>query len=268
MDGTSLMMRRHYLAAIILMITGIPLSTLADSPVEAELQAARETFAVGVEFAEEGRWERAIQAFREVMEVMPAAPVRYNLAMVLLRHGDFPEAEDLVESLLIDEETSPELQAEAVGLLMEMEEAGGRIYFNAPDTTEAILIDGYAIGPENYERGYLMSAGLHLIETFRDGRIISRRRVEIRGGGELRVTLSAQDPLHFDLSQPAETTTKPLEAAPAPAKRERPGWVRNKWTGIGVGAAVLLGVGLGVGLSVEGNPDPFVGDLQPGQLRW
>lgn len=261
-------MRRHYLAAIIVMITAIPLSTLAESPSEAELQAARETFALGVEYAEEGRWERATQAFREVMEVMPAAPVRYNLAMVLLRHGDFPEAEDMVESLLIDEETPPELQAEAVGLMMEMEEVGGRIYFSAPATTEAILIDGYAIGPENYERGYLMSAGLHLIETFRDGRIISRRRVEMRGGAELRVTLSATDPRHFDLSRPAESAATPLATAPAPAQRERPEWVKNKWVWIGVGAAVLLGVGLGVGLSVEGTPDPFVGDLPPGQLRW
>lgn len=262
------MMRRHYLAAIILMITGIPLSTLADSPAEAELQKARETFAVGVELAEEGRWERAIQAFREVMEVMPAPPVRYNLAMVLLRHGDYPEAEDLAESLLIDPETSEELQAEAVGLMMEMEADGGRIYFNTPETTEAILIDGYAIGPANYKRGYLMSAGLHLIETFREGRIISRRRVEMRGGAELRVTLSASDPLHFDLSQPVDSSAKPLEVASPSPTRERPAWVRNKWVWIGVGAAVLLGVGLGVGLSAEGKADPFVGDLQPGQLRW
>lgn len=268
MDGTSLMMRRHYLAAIILMITGIPLSTLADSPSEAELQKARETFALGVELAEEGRWERAIQAFREVMEVMPAPPVRYNLAMVLMRHGDFPEAEDLAESLLLDEETSEELKAEAVGLMMEMEGQGGRIYFDAPSTTEAILIDGYAIGPDNYERGYLMSAGLHLIETFRGGRILSRRRVEMRAGSELRVTLSASDPLHFDLSQPAETKAEPVVATPQPVERDRPARVKNKWIWIGVGAAVLLGVGLGVGLGIEAKPDPFVGDLQPGQLRW
>lgn len=262
-------MRRHPLtlaAALVACFTVFSEAARAEGPSEAELAAARADFAVGVEHADAGSWDAAVVAFRRVIEVMPAPAVRLNLATALTELGRYAEAAPLLEGLTADFEASEEHQARAEALLERLRATGGRVRFSA-EGAEAVLVDGYAIGPDAFAEGVLLRAGTHLVESHRGGKIVARRRVEVVEGGELKVTFGALGAVEEE-----DTQVSALVAEAAPARestgRERPAWVRNKWVWIGVSAAVVLGVGLGVGLAASGGDEPHVGDFNPGQLRW
>jgi len=259
-------MRRHpfgLLSGIVALFAANLTLAQEAGPSEQELAAAREDFAIGVDYADAGDWERALGEFRKVVEVMPAPPVRFNLASALAELGQYPEAELWFEGLVHDEAATPEVREASAARLAQMRSEGARLSF-ATDTAEAVLVDGFAVGPEAFERGVLVRPGTRLVEAYRDGQIVARRRVVMTAGRDLRVTFpesgepseDAYSPAPVDLTVPRETT------------HDRPDRSKAKWIAVGVAAAVVL-VGIGVGAGVAaGSSGPYEGNFVPGRLTW
>jgi hypothetical protein len=261
------MMRRHPFPALLVFFAYFAVNwgvARAQAPSERELSAARAEFGAGVDFADSGDWERAVLAFRRVVEVMPAPPVRFNLASALVELGHYPEAELLLEGIARDAQSSPELREASEARLTQLRAEGGRVAFES-NTAEAVLVDGYAIGPEAFERGVLVNVGPHVVEAYRDGQIVSRRRIEVLEGRELRVAFTESGAAReIDLASAHPSNG---DEAGATGARGRPAWLRNKWVWIGASAAVILVVGASVGVAVR-NSRPYDGNFEPGRLRW
>jgi hypothetical protein len=260
-------MRRHPFPALLVFFAVFAADwgvARAAPPNQREIAAARAAFAVGVDYADAGDWERAVLQFRRVIEVMPAPPVRFNLASALVELGRYPEAELLLEGIVQDPQSAAELRQASEAQLTQMRAEGGRVAFE-PTAGEAVLVDGYAIGPDAFARGVLVRRGAHVVESYRDGRVVSRRRIEVFEGRDLRVTFAESGVAQATDGGDVERARD--EAPSSRPARERPAWLRNKWVWIGVSAAAALGVGLGVGLAAR-NSRPFDGNFEPGKLQW
>ncbi len=92
---------------------------------EAATERARELFSEGIGFVEEEQWEPAAERFRAALALKDAPAVRYNLALSLNELGQASEARELVEGVLADPETPPDVRAQAEALASEIPEAEG-----------------------------------------------------------------------------------------------------------------------------------------------
>jgi hypothetical protein len=258
-------MRRHPLPALLVFFAVFAANYVkagAQAPSKREIAAARAAFSVGVDYADAGDWERAVLEFRKVMEVMPAPPVRFNLASALVELGSYPEAELLLRGLVEDPQSTAELREASEAQLTHLRADGGHVAFDTD--ADAVLVDGFAIGRDELPRGVPVPAGAHVVESYREGRVVARRTIHVQEGHELRVTFTEARPSHVAESPP--DAAEPDEPQPSP-ERTRPAWLRNKWVWIGVSAAAVFGVGLGAGLAAR-NSRPFDGNFEPGRLQW
>src|SRR5690606_4348850 len=131
-----------------------------------------------------------------------------------------------------DPQSSAELRSSSEARLAQLTTGGGRVAFETD--AEAVLVDGFALGPEELARGVLVRAGPHVVEAYREGRVVARRTIHVHQERELRVTFAEKTVA--STVEPSALATTEEEARPP---RERPAWLRNKWVWIGVSAAAV-----------------------------
>ncbi|MEM1414636.1 MAG: hypothetical protein AAGH15_07040 [Myxococcota bacterium] len=238
-----------------------------EAPTEAELEAARARFADGVSHADAGEHEEALVAFREVLEVIAAESVRYNLAHSLAELGRYAEADAQLQIILDDRETDPDTRRLAADQRRRLEETGGRLDVRLEGAPEdaGVVLDGWAVPAGGWTTPLRVRPGAHTVELVVAGQVNARQEVEAAAGETVEVVLTP-------LPEPLEAAAGAAEdGAPEPATEPTPRWKDwRTWAIVGgVVAALAIGIGIGVAASGgDGSPSPFPGDLSPGVLTF
>jgi len=241
-------------------------------PSAADLERARAQFGQAVALAEDGRWEEAVDLFRQVLAVRRAPPVVYNLAHALFELGEFAEADPLLQEVLGDPSTTASIREGAQQLRAQMERTGGRLTVSVAGDLEGavVLLDFRPLPPESLGRPLLVRAGRHVVTAEREGATVARSEGSVVEGGQAGISLTVASSAER-AAEVAATPPTPEEAA-ARAATEGAGEeavpLRKRWqlwVGVGAGVvAVALAIGIGVAVAGGDQPNtPYSGNLNP-----
>ncbi len=266
----------------------IALSTPASAqpePSEEEVAEARAIFAEGLAHSSEGEWHAAVTAFRQVLEVVQAAPVRYNLAVALVELGEYPEADMVLGQVLADESAPENIAEEARGLREELRAHAGTVAIlvsGAPEGAPVFLLVDEFVLPDGQTEAHVRE-GDHQVSARVDGRLVGPVRVSISHGTRTELSLDASveaaggteaspdvDPAAVAESTEgsatgASETDAGLDEPPTEERRLYRDW--RLWAGVGGG--VVAGVLTGVIIAVTDDPRAVVqGTTTPGVLEF
>ena len=239
-------------------------------PTEAELAAARERLSEGLALGDAGEHEAALVAYREVLTVVDAPSVRYNVAHSLAELGRFAEADAQLQMLLASRDTDPETRALAFEQRQTLERLGGRLRIHVRGEVEGAVVhlDGWEVPARRRLSPLRVSAGEHQLELVIDGDVHARETLTIATGDRAEVVLRPLPEPEDVPPVPAEATEPaPVEETPPEATPRWKDW--RVWAIVGgVAAALALGIGIGVAAGGGGGGSAFQGDLDPGVLTF
>ena len=172
----------------------------ATAQTDQELAQARGWFAEGIEHSEAGRYEDAVASFRRVLAVKGSPPVRYNLALNLYELGLVREADENVQMLLEDPETTPDIRSSAADLRLHMEETGGRLQVEVSGATPGtydVQLDGRRMLAGDLGRSLRVRAGDHVVVVMRGDEELGTQVFHVVAGeasvGQVEVAPSARE---------------------------------------------------------------------------
>ncbi len=251
----------------------------ASEPSPEQLQAARAMFQRGVQFAQKREFAAAANRFREALAIHYAPAVEYNLASALFETGQYPEAYNRTQAVLLNEETNESLRPLAERLERTLRPYVARLTLvtSGEAAQIAVHLDGEPVPEKLLGVPQAVTPGKHQIVATRGETTISEREVTIpvRTAAiiDVSVFVTAQQAAVAD--QEPDAHASPLAFAPVqaggPSDRS---WKQDwrVWTGV---AAGVLAVGVGVTLALTLGSDetsssgsPVQGDSEPGVLTW
>lgn len=268
-NGRTLMLS---LLAAMLLLFGFSSTSQAQKMTNAQ---ARKTFRQATRRADMGQHQKAAELFRQVLAVQDVPPVQYNLAYSLVELGDFAEADELLEKVILDRTTPSELKANAHHLREEMEKAGGwlTVRVKGPKKDVFVLLDGRELPPERIGQALRVSAREHQVSIERDEEELGRESIQIGRGASERVIFRVKprvdpniNPVDVARAAPIDEETLALDE-PKIEEDEGPNW----WIwGSVIGAVVVAGTVTAIILASQ--PDDPVpvhsGDFQKPILTW
>jgi hypothetical protein len=229
--------RRGLVVAVVTIVgaTSIaPRAAHAGEPSPAELTAARELFAHGIELEEKSDWAGALADFERVATVKISASVRFHLGLCLEHLGRGVEALDQFEraaemSASAADEEGKLLHERAAAHVTALRKSLPVARITAPSGA-GLALDGHAISPAIAAAGVRVDPGRHEITVTADGHAPARREIDVSTD-----------------ASPLEITTEvgpPLSPEPLPPTRTelRDGWV--PWVSGGVAVVALGGAGV------------------------
>lgn len=236
-----------------------------------DTSVARSLFQEGVALAREGDYAAATDRFRRAQALHPSPSVAYNLASALVHQGEVVEALEILNGVLRDPATTPELaqaaqrQRDAIAPRV----ARLTVRVDGPTDDVQVQIDSHDVRAAAIGVALPIDPGAHEVLALRGGEVAARNAVVLTEGESREVQLvipAAEAPSVAPEPPPAPA---PLAlATPTPA----PGHVDDGvWIGIGVGTSVLA-VGIVVAMSIllttPGPAAPVSGNTVPAVLTW
>ena len=103
-------MIRRLLAVITTLLLLLTLSTVAlaqkkgkekETP---EQQQAKALFQQGISLSDDGKWAEALASFQQSDQLVPSAPVRFNIGATLRALGRYVEAKNTLDAVLTDQQ--------------------------------------------------------------------------------------------------------------------------------------------------------------------
>jgi len=232
---------------------------------------ARALFEEGVELVAARDWAGAAAKFRAALELRDAAAVRYNLASALFEQGEYPEAQDLTESILADPDTPQSTREPTLALQRQLRARGGMLILSVRGEVHGAVVqlDGREVAAERLGTPIAMSADSHAATVVRDEAELARQEFQIARGETTTLELVvaptpeevASDSMQDSAQDPADDGD--VDGAGAGVFGD---W--RFWAAVGGGvvvAAVVIVLVVSAGGGVE---DPIGGDFEPGVLRW
>ncbi len=224
-------------------------------------QGARTLFREGLDFADHGDWERAVQRFRQALDLRESGPIRYNLAQSLVHMGRLVEALDELAVVLADESLPDDVREDAASLRDHLRSRLGRltVRVRGPHDDDLVTIDGRPLPPAAIDHPTPTDPGVRVARLVRGSEEIDLQEVDVPSGGDAEVVLEAEEPV----SAPAAA----LEASPAAqASGSDDAWIWAVVIGavlVAAGGAVLVGWAVS-----ESGPQPSMGDFAPPVLEF
>lgn len=228
-----------------------------DPPTEAELQQAREQFALGRKLEDEGRFLEALGIFQEIGEVKMTPQVRFHIALCLEKTGH------LVEALETFKLATSEAASSSKTVVKEADEHVADLEKRIPKLVVSIsggllgdelTLDGRTLTPPT---DLAVDPGPHTLAILRDGKIIRTQSITLEEGKSLQMELAPPAP-------PAPVPTQPPPPPPPlaveqPAKQQvghvEPSVGRLQrmfgWSVLGLSAASAVGLGISAGLRAD-----------------
>lgn len=219
---------------------------------------ARQLFAEGLELADGGDWERAVQRFRRALDLREAAPVRFNLATSLANMGRLVEALAELNAVLSDPEADEAVRASATALRDELRpRLGGLVVEVQGDIEDAhVTVDGRpweAVGD-----AAPADPGIRVVRLLREMTELDIEEADVVSGEVARVTLEMPG---VPESEPGSV----MDGAAPAAEGGDDGWIWGIAVGavmVAIGAAVVTGVVL-----MDQGPATTMGDFMPPTLE-
>jgi hypothetical protein len=221
------------------------------------VEQARQLFQEGLDLADAGDWERAVQRFRGALELRESAPIRYNLARSLASMGRLVEALVEVDRVVADSSAGAEVHGAARQLRAEAEPRLGRLVVEVRGDAEGthVTIDGRPLPSESLGEPTPVDPGVRVARLMRGTEELDLAEVDIPEGGST----------HMMLESPARVLAAVGHEAPAAASDD--GWV---WPVAIVAALVAAGAAVLIGFLVAdaSGPQPSMGDFLPAVLEF
>jgi len=231
---------------------------------------ARRLFREGVQLAEDGQHEQAVERFRRAAGLRAAPAISYNMAQSLVSLGRYVEAVEALRSVQ-REVPSGDVREMADELLESVEPriCNLTVSLDGDPAGVEIKIDGELLVAEAIGIEAPIDPGSHLLEAIRDGTPVASETVEVAEGGSQEVTLVIPQVVEAsDVTLPPaeDPTTSPLDGS---APDDSSGGIASRWwfwTLIGV---VVVGAGVGIALALtSGTESPIQGNAMPGVVTW
>lgn len=242
----------------------LALAHTARAQTDEELDAARATFAEGVELTQAERWSEAVERFRAVLAVRSTPQVQFNLGLALSHTDRLAEAARHLGDAIADPELDRRTRRHAERILRDLEPRLARLTVRLTGDEAGIemTLDGEPLGLERIGQPIPVDPGTRRVVASRGGAVISSESVTLAEGAEEEVTLElAMRPIELDAE-----LARPVEDEPAGG-----GDVTSEaWFWAVIGGAVLLVAGaivIGIVVAEDGNVSPFSGNLTPGFLE-
>lgn len=153
----------------------------AAQPTEEEIAAARALFAEGLQLSDASEWEAAAAIFHEVLAVVSTPPVLFNLAHALVELNQFDEADELIERLMADSETTRDLRTRSTALRTRMDRNGGRLTIQPSGLPEGsvVLLDGRPLAATSLGTALRVSQGTHRVTATDAGQEIASLEIYV-----------------------------------------------------------------------------------------
>ena len=248
-------LNQMYRTLPLLVILCLTTSAVAQDMDTSRTATARVLFEEGLQYADEGSWQRAIERFRQTISLRDSAAVRYNLAQALIQVGDLVEASEEFNHIINAPDTTQEVRQAAAEAITEIIPRLARLHIHLEGDLQdgEIRLDGRVLDIALLNIPVVCNPGLHRILISREGSEIEAREVEAVGGRMVEV--------RFHIAQPTATTA----ALGAVAPHEPTPIVRRWWFWTVIGVVIAGGVTAGV-LANRSPPMPYIGDLNPGRV--
>ena len=213
-------MPRHFSVPILLFALTVAGSLAlpggASAQTDRELAQARGWFTEGIGYSEAGRYEEAAAAFQRVLATIDTPPVRYNLALNLYELTRIREADEHVQSILDNPETTDDVRSDAADLRLHIEEVGGRVRVEVEGVPEGLYdveLDGQHLASRDVGRNLRVRVGAHTVEVSRNGETLATESAEVTQGetAVVQIDLSVPDP-----AEAAATVVPPVVDEPPP----------------------------------------------------
>lgn len=237
--------------ALIGLLSVLPPSIATAQTDDSASERARALFREALTFADHGEWDRAVERFRQALDLRASAPIRFNLAQSLVHMGRLVEARDELRLVRADPTVADDVRRDASALDRQLARQLGRLTVEVRGPTEgsSVTIDGRPIPPELVGHPTDTDPGVRIARLIRGADLLDVQEVEVRAGGLARVVLEA--PLLFGSNG-------------APEAHGDDAWI---WAVV-VSAVVLVAGGaavLGWALTQPGSPS--TGDFGPPLLE-
>ena len=193
-------------------------------------EEARRLLALGIEHYSAGRYEEAVDAYRQSLALEPSPRVRVNLALALWKLGRADEAARELEDVLAASDLPAAVRERAQPLLDEVAASLTRLQLVVRGSGP-ITLDGAPLGAAPLERTVWLTPGHHTVAVGKH-----EETIDAAAGHRERLVLDAS---LVDVDAPL----------PAPPPPRRAGASRWRWVipaGI-AGAATISGIGFGLG---------------------
>lgn len=220
---------------------------------------ARALFLDGVTQARGGSFARAADFFRRAHALRPAPPIAYNLASALLQIGRLIEASEALQEVIRHAETAPEMRAAAQVTVARIAArlAHVRIVLTGAPGEVALTLDDRPLEAAVLGVMVPIDPGRHELAAYRGDVRVAQRDFELAE--------AAREEVALEIPQASRAPSLALAPEPAPASEDL-SWLL--WTGVGVGAALVLVVMIGVLAADGGAPQAIAGTTLPAVLEW
>jgi hypothetical protein len=229
--------------------------------------AARALFQEGVALAHSGDYAGAADRFRRAQQLRPAPSVAFNLASALVRQGSLVEASEILEGVLRDPASSPELLTSARRARDELVPRIARLTLrvDGPSAGVRVEIDAHPLSDAAIGVSLPVDPGLHEVLALRDGEVAARDRVELTEGENRELALVVPPPVFVP------ETIFDMEPSPPPASPPPPASDDALWIALTTGIIVVVGAAAAttaIVLTLPSGPPAFSGNTSPPVLTW
>ena len=207
-------------------------AVLATSPALADNSEAGKAFDEGRKLRDQRDFEKAANAFERSIAAEPSIGAYYNLAFSYEQLGRTRDALDAYRTArrLAKDKGDPR-EKEATEAVTKLLETHNYVTVIVPDTVDKtanvrVTVDGEAVAPNKLAGEVFRSAVEHEVVIAAPGR------------RERRIKVANRQPVTLTLGDADETITP----APPPADASSGGWGWQKWTGVGLFGAGVVGV--------------------------
>ncbi|AKT41623.1 PEGA domain-containing protein [Chondromyces crocatus] len=221
---------------------------------ESELARAREHFQRGVEFAESGQLQEALDSFQSAYDLQPAYPILYNIGQVSRHIGDPARSLRAFERYLaeggvkIDGDRHAEVVAAVAALRLQV----ATVRLQAPSGA-TLSVDGAPLGSAPLRDPVVLNPGTHRFRAELPDAPPIERSLHVRAAHTTDVTLE----------RPSPRPATPPPAQPPPIERSSPLWIGWALTGTLAAAATATGIA-SIVTAVKLSDTPYAGpDRRP-----
>lgn len=213
---------------LLILACGAPPDAVHAQPAEVrETAAGRDLFERGLELAEQGEWDEAVDRFMRSAEMRKSSAVEFNLAVGLSRIGRLLEATELLREIGADESVAEDVRDRADELLAELLPRLARLAVEVSGDAKDlnVTLDGERLPSALLGVYAPVDPGRHRLGLRRRSDVLERRALVLEEGERKRVVL--QPPKVRETSSGSRA------------------WL---WTFVGVMVAGSVAAGLGAGL--------------------
>jgi tetratricopeptide (TPR) repeat protein len=235
-----------------------------------ERAMARALFEEGVKFADQARWDEAVDRFRRAQSIKPSPGITFNLAWALAQTGKLIEASDMLEALARDPQTPPELKHESEAKLAEITPKRAFLTLqvhNAPAAAH-VQLDGQEWPRAVWGVASPIDPGDHVALGTEGSAELARANVQLAAGEHRELSLDFPQAAPLVAASPPPQTVAPRDDEGARHSERKPLY-KNWILWASVGAVVAGGVIAAAVVTHDGGTktqSPVSGNA--GVIRW